>query len=494
MLSVWNRWLKNRYANVPRARWPEPLRKAGDGLVEIPDRKSPLINDYSIFCYERIKETNRWCESVIRAAGYKGLTTENCERQLNSAAAGWETLQVTDNHVYFCHPTNWFQVGSMVNQSSAIGQAAGYFRNLAGGRLAGRPQFVGEFNFCFWNPYQYEAGLVFNAYAAYQNFSSLAIHSHPVLNRGGDMQIQNFSSGSNPILRAAQFLSNMLFLRGDVTPSKKLVALTIPKEFLESDGNGMRAPSGEQTKLALMSGFSLAFPWAPTPKGISAGRTPDLAVLPAGAADVEIHGWFTNVSERTVGGKFSLDRTVKEMKMRGILPQNNISAPSKGIFQSDTGELTMRVRGKLLKVVTPRTEAVAMAEGKAERLGAVSVSKNSTRGCVGVTSIDALPLPESRRMVIVYATEVVNSGMELGAGRARLVKPGSGPGLLRTGEFTLSIQNRNGGTWKLYALTLAGEREEELPVEYRNGALTLSVNTAKLKGANTPFFELVRAE
>ena len=494
VLSVWNRWLKNRYANVPRARWPEPLRKAGDGLVEIPDRKSPLINDYSIFCYERIKETNRWCESVIRAAGYKGLTTENCERQLNSAAAGWETLQVTDNHVYFCHPTNWFQVGSMVNQSSAIGQAAGYFRNLAGGRLAGRPQFVGEFNFCFWNPYQYEAGLVFNAYAAYQNFSSLAIHSHPVLNRGGDMQIQNFSSGSNPILRAAQFLSNMLFLRGDVTPSKKLVALTIPKEFLESDGNGMRAPSGEQTKLALMSGFSLAFPWAPTPKGISAGRTPDLAVLPAGAADVEIHGWFTNVSERTVGGKFSLDRTVKEMKMRGILPQNNISAPSKGIFQSDTGELTMRVRGKLLKVVTPRTEAVAMAEGKAERLGAVSVSKNSTRGCVGVTSIDALPLPESRRMVIVYATEVVNSGMELGAGRARLVKPGSGPGLLRTGEFTLSIQNRNGGTWKLYALTLAGEREEELPVEYRNGALTLSVNTAKLKGANTPFFELVRAE
>ena len=279
-----------------------------------------------------------------------------------------------------------------------------------------------------------------------------------------------------------------------MTPSKKLVALTIPKEFLESDGNGMRAPSGEQTKLALMSGFSLAFPWAPTPKGISAGRTPDLAVLPAGAADVEIHGWFTNVSERTVGGKFSLDRTVKEMKMRGILPQNNISVPSKGIFQSDTGELTMRVREKLLKVVTPRTEAVAMAEGKAERLGAVSVLKNSTRGCVGVTSIDALPLPESRRMVIVYATEVVNSGMELGAGRARLVKPGSGPGLLRTGKFTLSIQNRNGGTWKLYALTLAGEREEELPVEYRNGALTLSVNTAKLKGANTPFFELVHVE
>lgn len=491
VLSVWNDWLKKRYANVPRTRWPKALREAGNKLVEIPSRRSALTNDYSIFCYERIKETNRWCESVIRAAGYKGLTTENCERQLNSAAAGWETLQVTDNHVYFSHPTNWFQVGSSVNQSSAIGQAAGYFRNLAGGRLAGRPQFVGEFNFCFWNPYQYEAGLVFNAYAAYQNFSSLAIHSHPVLNRGGDMQIQNFSSGSNPILRAAQFLSNMFFLRGDVTPSKKLVALTIPKEFLESDGNGMRAPSGEQTKLALMSGFALAFPWAPTPEGISAGRVPDLAILPSGAADVEIHGWFTKVSERTVGGNFSLDRTVREMKERGILPKDNISVPSKGIFQSDTGELTMRVREKLLKVVTPRTEAVAMSGGKSERLGAVSVLKNSTRGCLGVTSIDALPLPESRRMVIVYATEVVNSGMELGGGRARLVKPGTGPALLKTGEFALSIRNRNRGTWKFYALSLAGERKEALPVEERNGALFLSVDTAKLRSANTPFFELV---
>ena len=176
----------------------------------------------------------------------------------------------------------------------------------------------------------------------------------------------------------------------------------------------------------------------------------------SGAADVEIHGWFTKVSERTVGGNFSLDRTVREMKERGILPKDNISVPSKGIFQSDTGELTMRVREKLLKVVTPRTEAVAMLGGKSERLGAVSVLKNSTRGCLGVTSIDALPLPESRRMVIVYATEVVNSGMELGGGRARLVKPGTGPALLKTGEFALSIRNRNRGTWKFYALSLAG--------------------------------------
>ncbi len=47
------------------------------------------------------------------------------------------------------------------------------------------------------------------------------------------------------------------------------------------------------------------------------------------------------------------------------------------------------------------------------------------------------------------------------------------------------------GTWKLYALSLIGERTEELPVSWDKGYLTVTVNTAKLQGANTPFFELV---
>ncbi len=490
VLSVWNKWLANRYASVPLDRRPEPLRRIGIGKIEIPSPGSPLINDYSIFCWERIKATSAWCDRVIREAGYPGLTTQNCALQLNSAAAGWETLQVTDNHIYYCHPSDWANPGSIVGQKSAVELAAGYFRNLAAGRLAGRPQFVGEFNFCFWNPYQHEAGLVFNAYAAYQNFSGLAIHSHPVLGKGGNYTISNFSSGSNPVLRAAQFLSNMFFLRGDVKPSPHLVTLTVPRSFLETNGNGLKAVSSEQSKLALLSGFSIAFPWAPLPEGTTAGRVPDMAILPSGASGVETHGWYSKVIESR-DAKFSLDRTVLEMKKRGILSPDNISTPSKGIFQSDTGEITLRSREKLMKVVTPKTEAVSMTAGNRETLGVLTVRATSSDACIAVTSVDGRPLTQSRRMVLVYSTEMVNTGMSVGGGRARLVKLGRAPILMRTGTLSLALAGRGNPGWKLYALNLVGERTESLPVAYSDSSLRIELDTRKLKDGNTPFFELV---
>ncbi len=489
VLGVWNDWLKKRYASVPEAQRPAAVRS---GNAEIPRGKDELVNDYAIFCYEKIKETNRWCDKVIRDAGYKGLTTENSALILSSAAAGWETLQVVDNHVYFCHPSDWSKPGSRVGQQSAVGQFAPYFRSIAAGRLTGRPQFIGEFNHCFWNPYQHELPMAFNVYAAYQNFSSLALHSHPVLYKGGRFTVGNFSGGTSPVSRAGQFLSNMFFLRGDVTPSSRLVALTVPEKFLWSDGNGARAVSSEQSKLALLTGFGLAFPWAPTPEGITPGRKPDLAVLPTGAADVETHGWYTSVIE-TKDRNFSLSDTVAEMKKRGILPKENLTDPERGIFQTDTGEITMRQAEKLVKVVTPLTEAVTMEAGKAERLGVLEVRNSTADACIGATSIDGKPLAESGRIVLVYSTEMVNSGMELSGSRATLIKFGAPPALMRTGTLELSLESRNGSGFALYALAIDGTRTERIPLAPpAGGRLSIRIDTAKLAKGPTPFFELVR--
>ena len=488
VLGVWNDWLKKRYASVPESKRPAALRQ---GIVPIPNGRGELIDDYSLFCYEKIRETNRWCEKVIRDAGYKGLTTENSALILSSAAAGWETLQVVDNHVYFCHPSDWSKPGSRVGQQSAVEQFASYFRGIAAGRLTGRPQFIGEFNHCFWNPYQHELPMVFNLYAAYQNFSSLALHSHPVLHKGGKFTVGNFTGGTSPVSRAGQFLSNMLFLRGDVTPSPHLVALTVPEKFLWSDGNGARAVSSEQSKLALISGFGLAFPWAPTPEGITPGRKPDLAVLPTGAADVETHGWYTSVIE-TKDRNFSLADVVKEMKKRGILPRENLTDPDRGIFQTDTGEITMRQQEKLVKVVTPRTEAVTMLAGRSEPLGALEVKNSTADACIGATSIDGKPLAESDRIVLVYSTEMVNSGMELSGNRVSLIKLGVAPALMRTGTLELSLRNAGRGM-VLYALAIDGTRSERLPLDPAvDGRLSIRIDTSKLAKGPTPFFELVR--
>ena len=94
-------------------------------------------------------------------------------------------------------------------------------------------------------------------------------------------------------------------------------------------------------------------------------------------------------------------------------------------------------------------------------------------------------------MVLVCATEMVNTGMELTAGHARLVKLGVGPGLMRTGGFEFSVSGKNADGWKLYALNLVGERTEALPLQAENGRLVIRLDTARLKNGNTPFFELV---
>lgn len=477
ILSVWNDWLNKRY----------PGRT--DGTAGIPGPSDPYYKDYPVFLTERLKETHRWCETVVREAGYPGLVTQNFSFQLYGAAAGWETLPVVDNHIYFCHPSDWSNPGSNVRQDSAAGNAASYFRNLMSARLAGHPQFVGEFNFCFWNPWQHEAALVFNAYAAYQDFSGLAIHSDPVPAQGGIHTIGNFSSGTNPTLRAAQFLSAMFFLRRDVTPSPHQLTLNITPDYLQTGAHGMNAVSGEQTKIALLSGFSIAFPGLPSYPG-TAGRKADLTLAPDGTAQLESHGWHVDLLSET-GRNRNSDRLIQEMKRRGILKKDNISRPSAGIFQSDTGELTLRSGENLVKVVTPRTEAVTMRKGRSEPLGVLSVESSSADACIAVTSIDGLPLAESRRMVLVYSTRSVNSGMEL-LGGTRLVKLGSGPALMRTGQLCATLAGKGEKGWKLHTLNLAGERTGQLPLSVWDGDLLIRIDTATLKNGVTPFFELIR--
>ncbi len=188
-------------------------------------------------------------------------------------------------------------------------------------------------------------------------------------------------------------------------------------------------------------------------------------------------------------GGFSLDGAVAEMKRRGILPPGNVSAPERGIFQSDTGELTLRTGEKKMTVVTPRTEAACLTAGGRETLKSFSVERISTDGCVALCSIDGEPLGGSRRMVLLYMTEEANSDMELAANRATLISLGTVPVLSRTGILELDL--RRPGSWKLYALGLNGSRREEIPVTPSAAGQKITIDTGMLESGPTPFFELV---
>ena len=177
--------------------------------------------------------------------------------------------------------------------------------------------------------------------------------------------------------------------------------------------------------------------------------------------------------------------------VKGILSKDNLSEPSKGIFQSDTGEIIMRTKENLLKIVTARSEAVTLEANKGEKLGQLNVVNTSIPGMIAACAIDKEKLADSKRIVLIFSTEAVNSGMELSSDRVTLVDLGKPPVLIRSGKLDITLDNSNGAKMSLYSLGFDGTRREKLPFKFDGKTLNISVDTRTLKDGPTPFFELV---
>jgi len=490
-------WLEAKYQN------PAALAKAwGDASLDafakvstpesFPSRgEDTKTNDFLLFCAELSRQNLEWMEETLRAAGYKGLVAQyNLSHWLGGLEAKYEGSQVSIANTYHNHPSSFMSPGSRTGQNSSVGGAAGYWRGIASMRFADRPFCETEFNHAMWNPYQHECGAVFGAYSAFQGFDALIIHEGASFFRAKD-PLDCFNVGRSPVVRANEFLSGCLFLRGDVKASSRRVELDIPKEYLETNGNSGRGVSGEQNKLALLTGFSVSFPWAKRPAGVGNPPKPDLVLAPANGSQAMANGggWAVN-SIDAKDAKFSLDAAVACLRAKAILPEANLSDPARGVFQSDTGEITMRTKENLLKIATPRSEAVTLEGGKGELVGQLEVLGSDVSALVAACAVDQEALGDSKRVVLIYATEVANSGMELSPDRVTLVKLGTQPVLMKTGKLAIKLKNANAAAMSLYALGFDGARREKLPLRFKDGVLEIALDTAALKDGPTPFFEL----
>lgn len=492
----WRKWLCARHGdNVPSALGAElkGIALSAAPLPPLYDRKSELANEFALFRMHISTECAKWCEDVVRGTGYEGLITQyNASKKLGESAARWQVSDVVDMHSYYRHPIGgWGGVGTKVEQSSSLADAAGYWRYTNSIRLSGRPFIVSEFNHCFWNPYQHEGGLVFGAYSALQGFSALEIHSGPVSLDVGTPKVGSFTCAASPVVRASEFLSACLFQRRDVAQAKSRVEMVVPEEALTTGGTSLGAVSTEQSRLALMTGFSLAFPWAERPQRTTDGSKAAMRILPTGVSAVNAQDWFVDVIE-SKDGNFSLPDVVREMKGRGMLRADNISDPEKGVFQSDTGEIIMRSQEHVMQVKSPRTEAVTLEADKQERVDVLTVEGSSVPACVAVCSATSEPVATSGRIVLIYSTEMVNTDMVVGHDRELMKSTGRGPALMRCGKLHATLTCAVPESFSLYALRFDGGRREKLPVSVVDGRLQVQIDTATLANGPTPFFELVK--
>jgi len=499
MVGEWRSWLKKRYDNDPAAlakAWNDPGRfKAGMKFDELPlfDEGAQwggggYSTDVGLFMIDIEKSLTAWFEKTVREIGYKGLTTlwDMGKQYRNNVTR--DAMQVVSMHNYQAHPTDWLSKGSRVEQGSSIKNAGQYWRAMAGTRFVDRPFFIAEYGHVFWSQTRYEEGVLFGALSALQGYQGLMVHSSPVRLDGDVGPIKPFGTGLDPIERANQVATAFLLRRQDVAKSKNYVELRFDDKYLRENGNLNRAP-GAGTLLSLICGFGV---WhdGTGMKAFGAKPKPVAILNASGGAQVSM----TSNTMDVVGNAGADKETasvIEALKSRGLLPQGNLSDPEKGVYQSDTGEIVMETKNNTISVCAPRFEGIATDKPAKRALGAVCGVQSSVPASIAAISLDGLPLPKSSRLLLVYATDALNSGMELSEDHSTLFSIGKAPTLMRTGALSLEMKTE-ASSFEAWALGIDGSRVQKIPCSVESGALKLSIDTAELEKGPTQFFEIIR--
>jgi hypothetical protein len=145
-------------------------------------------------------------------------------------------------------------------------------------------------------------------------------------------------------------------------------------------------------------------------------------------------------------------------------------------------------------VLTPRTEGVFTTPGRTIRANRLASTPSGSRAAVWVTALDDQPLDQSRRMLFVHLTDLLNSGTRFsGPDRTMLEQWGNLPYLVRNGTSNIGLTL--GGSTKptVYRLNLAGERVGVVPSTWANGNLYFRATVQGApSGQATLYYEIVR--
>ena len=434
-----NAWLKQRYGSTEglAKAWPDLTRgeRLEDASIELPRSRyedSPRLKDLQAFFVSVETASAARMTKALRDLGYKGEISSFNNWPTIQTTLSREDLPVITMNTY----QDWvgsYSPGATMTQKSSIDDSASYMRLIAAARWLGKPFVVSEYDHLFWNRYRYEAGLMMPAYAAQQGWDVLCRHAHgPIILKYNEpyphkKAMLPYAIALDPVARAGETLAALLFRRGDVAASK----LTFP--FLvrgtEDLTDDMQAREPEQlTELGLVGAI-----------GMTKAATGSLSV---------------GQPRSSVDPQAILDAA----KAAGLLAKDNQTDLKTGLYESDTGELLLdRLRGQL-RVSTPKTEAVAFSTLREPvNLGSVRVEASDGNGLLAVSVLDdADSIAQSRRLLVIYATDAHNTGMQFSDDEEKVIADfGRLPVLIRKGYVDLSLALAE-GEWRLTPVTLNG--------------------------------------
>lgn len=478
-------YLKRRYQTIDAYNTEHQSNYSSFDRIPCFDSRSKADADGLAFIEETEHNTLAWYRSTLREMGYQGIIMD-CNLTKNHSAnlrrLGNEAVAINSYHD---HPTRWASRGSTIRQQSAVYSLAGMFRDLINAKLSGKPLVVTEYNHVFWNRYRHQQAYTVGAYAALNDLSILTMHNgvpdiRALVPEDSELAIRPFENSRDPIAVASEFLTYFLFIRKDAATATHAIRIRVGEK--DSHGkNGLQTLSSPQNLLSLLLRFSVDYrnhgPMADNER---------IFPLRGGLESIETNA--TSQSRET--GEADAGRYVSLLKKEGFLPEKN-RTDGVHLFESETGEILLDRRRELIRIDTPRFQGICAHRGSSEKLTDLEIQKLDADACLTLVSVDdKKPIRTAKRMVLVFATNALNSNMQFyDKEMCRLYHIGYYPPLLRSGSFQVAVRNVHAKRLVLYRLDLSGRRVAKLKSDPLAGETArFSVDTAK-DGAGI-FFEL----
>ena len=508
--SRWHDYLRKKYITFENVRttWGEKLAESVKNFEDIPELSPEDITgnkDAVDFIESMMREITEWQFKAVRETGYKGLVSQwdMYMRLLDTPARA--LMPAISMHSYHAHPNSgplsikgytqqlayasWLKGTEMrVALSSSLAADSCYFRQAAVTRFLDRPFLMTEYAHNPMNPYAHERGLFFASYAALQGWDMLAPHMNTVSLYHVPMGDYGFESSIDPVSLASELLAAFIWFRGDVQTAKHAVEYRLTPDMLYSPNN-LSAIGSDYAKVFMLTKIGNSYPVKPlSPVG---NIRPDLIIEPTNFDTV--NGSNPNFVASNTKSKDAriLKNIVAQLREKHILHKANLTDPANGIFQSESGELTLNEKQMTLSVISPRLEGAILKDSNPCTLSNLTIKHCSLPASIAAISLDKeRNLKDTKHILLVFATNASGSQAVFAKGGTVQIDAGTFPTLLKTGKISLSLENNAKEIPMIYALNMDGTREETVPCVFQDGKLSLSLDTGTLKYA-TPFFEIV---
>ena len=401
LTDLFNAWLLK---NVSAGKLNEFRNAAGVGPGQpIPRLKGPALHSATKDRYYTecrffsdlesgfFKEMSSWLRTTL---GVKCALIATADHSHAGSGYPLETdaqqLDIMDGHDYWRHPgVPPFRHNPMVNEpfNSTVVE-------LSRTAIAGKPYTVSEVNHPWPNQFACEGIPILAAYGDFQGWNGIMWYTFEP-KRNADWQpvlTEPFDMSHDPVKMPEMAAGALMFLRGDVEPARE----TVERSYTREEVWDSRRLAGT-IRPYFTPGFPLSLPL--------------------------LHASRIEAFDGQPTARLTLD------------PADP--------FRSDTGQLAWYTNSAdrgLVTIDSPRSQAlVGFVKANGKSVSNLSADVSNTFCAIILCSLDAKPISEADRMLLVTGSRVENAGMTWNTERSLPAKWGGTPTVIEpvTGTITL---------------------------------------------------------